>query len=74
MVFDMLGRRVTQLFKGSMGANETRAFARNGSPWSAGVYLYREQGENFSATGRMMLINSFGLSVLFFLYCSIRSP
>ncbi len=55
-VLDILGRRVALLFDGSLGANETRTFSIDGTQWTAGLYMYRVQGETISATRRMMLV------------------
>ena len=55
-VFDMLGRRVATLFDGPMAANEVRSFSFEGAGLPSGLYLYRAEGETFSATRRMTLL------------------
>jgi hypothetical protein len=54
-VFDVLGRRVATLFDGTMAANEARSFSFDGAGLPSGLYLYRAEGESFSATRRMTL-------------------
>ena len=55
-VFDMLGRRVATLFDGTMTANETRSFSFDGAGLPSGLYLYRAEGETFSATRQALLL------------------
>ncbi|WP_456427241.1 T9SS type A sorting domain-containing protein, partial [Rhodocaloribacter sp.] len=55
-VFDVLGRRVATLFDGTMAANETRSFSFDGAGLPSGLYLYRAEGETFSATRQALLL------------------
>ncbi len=55
-VFDLLGRRVATLFDGTMAANEARSFSFDGADLPSGLYLYRAEGETFSATRQALLL------------------
>jgi hypothetical protein len=55
-VFDVLGRRVATLFDGTMAANEARSFSFDGAGLPSGLYLYRAEGESFSATRQALLL------------------
>ncbi len=54
-VFDLLGRKMEQLFEGVLAAGETRSLTIDGSAWPAGVYVYRIAGEGHIATGRFVV-------------------
>ena len=55
-VFNLLGRSVKVLFEGTMEANDTRTFTFDAGDLPSGIYLYRVQGENFTATRQMTLL------------------
>ena len=55
-VFNLLGRSVKVLFEGTMDANEARTFTFDAGDLPSGIYLYRVQGENFTATRQMTLL------------------
>lgn len=55
VLYDMLGRRVSELHNGTAGANETLTVSVSGWGLSSGVYLVRVKGERFAATRRFTL-------------------
>ena len=54
-VYDVLGRRVVELFRGTLGASEQRTFVFDGSALPAGLYFVRVTGENFAETRQVAL-------------------
>ena len=54
-VFDVLGRRVSVLFDGPLGADQRHAFAIGAAGLRPGVYVYRAVGEHFQASRRVTL-------------------
>ncbi len=54
-VFDVLGRRVADLFHGTLGAGQQRSFVFDGSALPAGLYFVRVTGEGFSETRQVAL-------------------
>lgn len=55
-VFNLLGVPVQQLFNGVMQAGETHSFTFTADGLPSGIYLYRAQGETFTATRQMTLL------------------
>lgn len=55
-VFDVLGRRVSVLFDGPLGADQRHAFAIGATGLTPGVYVYRATGERFTASRRVTLV------------------
>lgn len=55
-VFNLLGVRVQHLYSGTMEAGETRTFTFTADNLPSGIYLYRVQGESFTATRQMTLL------------------
>ena len=55
-VFNLLGVRVQHLYSGTMEAGETRTFTFAADNLPSGIYLYRVQGESFTATRQMTLL------------------
>lgn len=55
-VFNLLGVRVKHLYTGTMEAGETRSFTFTADDLPSGIYLYRVQGETFTATRQMTLL------------------
>lgn len=55
-VFNLLGVRVGQLFHGEMQSGETKTFTFVADNLPSGIYLYRVQGETFTATRQMTLL------------------
>jgi hypothetical protein len=55
VVYDVLGRRVADLFHGQLGAGETRSFAFDGSGLPAGLYFIRTTGEAFAETRQVSI-------------------
>jgi choice-of-anchor B domain-containing protein len=53
-VYDVLGRRVAEVFHGVLAAGAPRTFALDGNAWPAGTYLVRVTGEDFAETRRVM--------------------
>jgi hypothetical protein len=61
-VYDLAGRRIASLFKGTVPAG-THPFTWNGrtddgAPARGGVYFYRAMTDNAAATGRMILLQA----------------
>jgi choice-of-anchor B domain-containing protein len=54
-VYDVLGRRVVDLFRGTLGANEQRSFMFDGTALPAGLYFIRVTGEDFAETRQVAL-------------------
>jgi choice-of-anchor B domain-containing protein len=50
VVYDVLGRRVADLFDGALGAGEARTFSFDASALPAGLYFVRATGETFAET------------------------
>ena len=55
-VFNLLGVRVKHLYSGTMEAGESRSFTFTADDLPSGIYLYRVQGESFTATRQMTLL------------------
>ncbi len=55
-VFTLLGQRVRTLFSGVMDAGETRTFLFEAGDLPSGIYLYRVQGQTFTATRQVTLL------------------
>ncbi len=55
-VFNMLGQEVKELYSGPIEPNMQRTFTFDGSGLPSGIYLYRVQGNSFSATRQVMLV------------------
>ncbi len=55
-VYDMLGRRIAQLFDGVLSAGQARDFTLDAGAWRSGAYLVRVSGETFSATRSVLLV------------------
>lgn len=55
-LYNVLGQPVQQLFKGTMESGETRSFTIEAGDLPTGIYLYRVQGENFSAARQVTLL------------------
>lgn len=47
-LYNMLGQRVRDLYRGTMHSGQKRTFTIDGSGLSSGMYIYRVQGETFS--------------------------
>jgi len=50
VVYDVLGRRVADLFDGPLGAGEARTFSFDAGALPAGLYFVRATGETFAET------------------------
>lgn len=55
-VFNLLGVRVQHIYNGTMQAGESRSFTFDANDLPSGIYLYRVQGESFTATRQMTLL------------------
>ncbi len=55
-VYNMLGQPVKRLYQGAMDAGETRTFTFDAGDLPTGIYIYRVQGERFSAARQMTLL------------------
>lgn len=55
-VFNLLGLPVKTLFNGSLEANQPMTFTFDAGDLPSGIYLYRVQGKNFTATRQMTLL------------------
>lgn len=55
-VFNLLGVRVKHLYSGTLEAGETRSFTFTADDLPSGIYLYRVQGESFTATRQVTLL------------------
>ena len=55
-VFNILGQPVRELHSGVMEAGETRTFTFDGSDLPSGLYIYRVQGERFTAARQATLL------------------
>jgi hypothetical protein len=59
-IFDALGRRVTELYRGALPAGEQQlrwdATGAGGETMPSGIYFYRVAGESLSRTGTMTLL------------------
>jgi choice-of-anchor B domain-containing protein len=55
VVYDVLGRRVADLFHGRLAAGEARTFAFDGTNLPAGLYFIRATGEDFAETRQVSL-------------------
>ncbi len=56
LAYNMLGQQVATLFEGTLGANEPRTITFEAANLPSGLYLYRAQGESFSATRQVTLL------------------
>jgi len=54
-VYDLLGRKVTTVFRGPLPAQTTRQL-RIGHDLAAGSYFVRVTGEHFTATERLTIV------------------
>jgi choice-of-anchor B domain-containing protein len=55
VVYDVLGRRVADLFDGRLGAGEARTFSFDASALPAGLYFIRATGETFAETRQVSI-------------------
>lgn len=55
-LYDGLGRQVRSLFSGTMAANERQTIVIDASTLSSGLYVYRVEGETFTASRRVTLV------------------
>jgi choice-of-anchor B domain-containing protein len=55
VVYDVLGRRVADLFHGVLSAGEARTFAFDGGSLPAGLYFIRIAGDDFADTRQVSL-------------------
>lgn len=55
-IYNMLGQPIQQLFQGIMDAGETQTFTFDAGDLPSGIYLYRVQGETFTATRQVTLL------------------
>ncbi len=55
-VYNALGQRVAELYRGAMEADVVRTFTIDGSGLQSGMYLYRVVGESFSDSRPVLLI------------------
>ncbi len=55
-VYNTLGQKVASLYAGTLEGGTTHNFTIDGSSLSSGLYIYRVQGENFSATKTVSLL------------------
>lgn len=55
-VYDMLGRRVQEIYSGTVAANSKETFDIDGSNLSSGLYLIRISGDRFSETKKVTLL------------------
>lgn len=55
-IYNALGQRVREVFRGTVQANAPRTFTIDGATLPSGLYLYRAQGRTFSATRQIMRV------------------
>jgi hypothetical protein len=55
VVYDVLGRRVADLFHGALTAGEARTFSFDGDALPAGLYFIRVSGDTFAETRQVSL-------------------
>ncbi|MFQ5570044.1 MAG: T9SS type A sorting domain-containing protein [Rhodothermales bacterium] len=55
-VYDMLGRRVTTLYRGMIDANQVRTFSFEAASHPSGPYFIRAVGETFVKTQQVLLV------------------
>lgn len=55
-IFNLLGLPVKRLFSGMLEAGESRTFTFDAGDLPSGIYLYRVQGEKFTATRQVTLL------------------
>jgi hypothetical protein len=55
-VYDMLGRHVSSLFRGTIEANVARTFAVNAATWTSGSYTVVVEGEAFRDSRNLVLL------------------
>ncbi|MEZ4701091.1 MAG: T9SS type A sorting domain-containing protein [Rhodothermales bacterium] len=55
-VYDMLGRRIAQLYQGVMTGGVTHEFALEAGAWRSGTYLIRVTGAGFTDTRSVVLL------------------
>ena len=55
-VYDLLGRRVAQLFDGMLTAQHRRDFVFDATGLATGLYVYRVSGETFDRQGTVMRV------------------
>jgi hypothetical protein len=55
-VYNLLGQRVRTLFEGRLRADSKRTFTFEAGSLPSGLYLYRIEGETFTAARRVTLV------------------
>lgn len=55
-VYNILGQRVRALYEGTLRAGDKRTFTLKARDLPSGLYLYRVQGETFTAARRVTLV------------------
>ena len=55
-VYDVLGRRIAEPFRGALASGEERTVVIDGDGWPAGAYFVRVTGAGFAETRRVTLI------------------
>lgn len=55
-LYNLLGQRVRQLFRGTVQANAPQPLSLDGRSLPSGVYVYRVQGRTFSTTRQAVLV------------------
>ena len=55
-VYNLLGQRVRTLFEGRLRADDKRTFTFEAGSLPSGLYLYRIEGETFTAARRVTLV------------------
>lgn len=55
-VYDMLGRQVSELFRGTLEANVARTFSVNATNWTSGTYTVVVEGESFRDSRNLVLL------------------
>ncbi len=55
-MFDVAGRQVQRVFEGRLPSGVARTFTLAAGTLPSGLYLYRVTGEDFAATGQVMLV------------------
>ena len=55
-LYDVLGRRVETAFRGEVAGQDTRTIRLNANRLASGTYFLRIQGERFSTTERMVVV------------------
>jgi len=55
-VYDMLGRQVSQLFRGTLESNVARTFSVSAANWTSGTYTVVVEGETFRDSRNLVLL------------------